>query len=264
MTLMKSILPLCFMILSSCLGLTPRVQAANIVIMVVEEPDNYDAVQSMNTLAKQELEPLGHEVKLIVGDRPMKHHFEGLIDALKKADLLILFSRRRFLPELQMQAVRNHLDCGKALLGIRTANHAFIPRPQDHVDEGLCTWPEFSVDVLGGQNTGYETRGMPYRVQRHPDAENSLLEGIDPKNIRGHQSLYRVLPLSARAKPLLIGAAGPESTSPPQPVAWTHTYGRHEARIFYTSLGTPEDMQCADVRRLLTNAVRWCLPARAK
>jgi type 1 glutamine amidotransferase len=43
------------------------------------------------------------------------------------------------------------------------------------------------------------------------------------------------------------------------PVAWTRTYGPNKARIFYTSLGAPEDMQIADVRTLLMNAVTWTL-----
>ena len=67
-----------------------------------------------------------------------------------------------------------------------------------------------------------------------------------------------MLPLAADVTPLLIGTAKTD-TSPPMPVAWTRTYGSSKARIFYTSLGAPEDMQIADVRRLLVNAVKWTL-----
>ena len=231
--------------------------ARNIVIMAVEEPDNYDAVNSMNAFASDELRPRGHQVTIVVGDRPLKHHFEGLVTALKDADLLILFSRRRFLPNEQMDAVRAHLDAGKPLLGIRTANHAFIPRPKDTVDAGLTIWPEFTHDVLGGENAGYETKGLPYTVSVPAGIQTSLLEGVNAANIRGHQSLYKVLPLAADAKPILIGTAGAGASTPPQPVAWTRTYGSVKARIFYTSLGAPEDMKIADVRRLLVNAVNW-------
>ncbi|MBL9116315.1 MAG: ThuA domain-containing protein [Verrucomicrobiaceae bacterium] len=233
--------------------------SSNIVIMAVEEPDNYDAVNSMNCFAESELRPAGHQVTVVVGDRPTKHHFEGLVSALRDADLLILFSRRRFLPKEQMQAVRAHLNAGKPLLGIRTANHAFIPRPKDVVEAGLTTWPEFTEEVLGGQNTGYETKGLPYLVSKADDAESALLKGVNTANIRGHQSLYKVLPLAADAKPLLIGTAKAGSSTEPQPVAWTRHYGPKNAPIFYTSLGAPEDMKISDVRQLLTNAVTWCL-----
>lgn len=246
-------------LLTFLFGLITAAPAANIVIMAVEEPDNYDAVNSMNAFAANELRPQGHQVTVVVGDKPVKHHFEGLVAALKDADLLILFSRRRFLPKEQMEAVRAHLNAGKPLLGIRTANHAFIPRPKDTVDAGLTIWPEFTHDVLGGENTGYETKGLPYTVSVIDGIKTPLLEGVNTANIRGYQSLYKVLPLVADATPLLIGTAGAGASTPPQPVAWTRSYGPNKARIFYTSLGAPEDMRIADVRRLLANAVKWTL-----
>lgn len=246
-------------VLALLLGLAAAAPAADIVIMAVEEPDNYDAVNSMRALAERELRPLGHRVTLVEGDRPVKHHFAGLVEALKGADLLILFSRRRFLPEEQMAAVRAHLAAGRPLLGIRTANHAFIPRPKDTVDSGLTIWPGFTREVLGGENAGYETRGLPYAVSVPAGVQTPLLDGVNAAAIRGHQSLYQVLPLAADAAPILIGTAGVGATAPPQPVAWTRRHGPNRARIFYTSLGAPEDLRIADVRRLLVNAVKWTL-----
>ena len=94
---------------------TDWVPAANIVIMVVEEPDNYEAPTSMRDFADKELKPAGHRVTIIEGDKPEKHHFEGLIEAMKDADVLVLFSRRRFPPKEQMAAIRAHLEAGKPL-----------------------------------------------------------------------------------------------------------------------------------------------------
>jgi len=253
--------PILFTLALLCSLITAS-HAANIVIMAVEEPDNYDAVNSMNAFAAIELRPQGHKVTVVVGDKPVKHHFEGLVAALKDADLLILFSRRRFLPKEQMDAVRAHLDSGRPLLGIRTANHAFIPRPKDTVDAGLTIWPEFTHDVLGGENAGYETKGLPYTVSAPAGLKTPLLDGVNAANIRGHQSLYKVLPLAADAAPILIGTAGAGASTPPQPVAWTRTFGPNKAHIFYTSLGAPEDMRIADVRRLLFNAVEWTLSSK--
>lgn len=240
-------------------GLAAFAPAANIVIMTVEDPDNYDAPNTMRGFAGKELKPLGHKVTLVLGDKPEKHHFAGLNEALKDADLLVLFSRRRFPPKDQMAAIRAHLDAGKPLLGIRTANHAFIPKPKEVVDPSLAPWPEFPHEVLGGENTGYETKGLPYSVSVPAGVKSPLLDGVNAANILGHQSLYKVLPLAENATPLLIGTAQAGATTPPQPIAWTRTYGANHARIFYTSLGAPEDMQIADVRRLLLNAVNWTL-----
>lgn len=233
---------------------------ANIVIMTVADPNNYDAPNTMRDFAENELKPAGHRVTIVEGDNPRKHHFAGLTEALRDADLLVLFSRRRFPPKDQMAAIRGHLDAGRPLIGIRTANHAFIPKPGEVVDSGLAPWPGFTHEVLGGENTGYETRGLPYVVSIAPGAEGSaLLKGVNPANIRGHQSLYKVLPLADDATPQLIGTAQSGGATPPQPVAWTRRHGANKARIFYTSLGAPEDMRIADLRTLLLNAVKWAL-----
>ncbi|MEZ5384846.1 MAG: ThuA domain-containing protein [Prosthecobacter sp.] len=255
---MLSIKRLSFL-LACLLALVSTCRAANIVIMTVVDPDNYDAPNTMRDFAEKELKPLGHRVTIVEGDKPEKHHFNGLIEALKDADLLILFSRRRFPPKDQMAAIRAHLNAGKPLLGIRTANHAFIPKPKEVVDPSLAPWPEFTHEVLGGENTGYETKGLPYSVSVADGIQSPLLDGVNAANIRGHQSLYKVLPLAADATPLLMGTAQAGATTPPQPVAWTRSYGPNKARIFYTSLGAPEDMKIADVRRLLGNAVNWTL-----
>lgn len=235
-------------------------QAANVVIMTVEDPNNYEAPRTMREFAEQQLKPAGHRVTIIEGDKPQPHHFTGLVEALKDADVLVLFSRRRFPPKEEMAAIRAYLDAGKPLIGIRTANHAFIPKPKEVVDPSLVPWPEFTHEVLGGENTGYETKGLPYHVSAAKGADGSvLLADVNVANILGYQSLYKVLPLAENATPLLVGTPQAGAPTPPQPVAWTRTYGLNKARIFYTSLGAPEDMLIADVRKLLLNAVTWSL-----
>ena len=246
------------LVLALLLGLIITAPAANIVIMVVEDPNNYEAPRTMRDFAERQLRPLGHQVKIIEGDKPQPHHFGGLVEALKDADLLVLFARRRFPPKEQMAAIRSYLDAGKPFLGMRTANHAFIPKPNEVVDPILMPWPEFTDEVLGAPNKGYETKGLPYSVAAAGGVAGPLLEGVNTANIRGYQSLYKVLPLAADVTPLLIGTAKTE-TSPPMPVAWTRLYGAKKARVFYTSLGAPEDMESSDLRRLLVNAVKWTL-----
>ena len=224
--------------------------SARIVIMAVEDPNNYDAVNSMRDFADKELRELGHQVTLLEGNHALPTNFPGLVAAVREADLLIVFVRRATLPTAQLDAIRKHLAAGKPLLGIRTANHGFVPPSSSPItDPKLAAWPEFTPDVLGGQNTGYETKALPYSVSRHPRApKNSpLLEGVNPERILGYKSLYKVLPLADDATPLLLGTAADHP--PAQPIAWTRRYGDKQARIFYTSLGAPQDMQQKDVRQ---------------
>jgi hypothetical protein len=120
--------------------------------------------------------------------------------------------------------------------------------------------PNLRIEVLGAPNIGYETKGLPYTVSIASGAENSpLLAGVNLANILGAQSLYKVLPLAAD----VTAAAHRHREDRHQP---THAHRldaqlrpQSKARIFYTSLGAPEDMEIADVRTLLINGVAWTL-----
>jgi type 1 glutamine amidotransferase len=65
-----------------------------------------------------------------------------------------------------------------------------------------------------------------------------------------------VLPLEPSAVPLVIGTI-PEH--PPEPVAWTNIAKAGGSRVFYTSLGHPDDFQEAMFRRLMLNGICWAL-----
>jgi type 1 glutamine amidotransferase len=249
-----------FLLISIVVFQSSAQAGAHLVCLTVEEPNNYDAVNACRSFAEREWRDLGHRVTLIQGNHERPTHFEGFVEAMKSADLLVVFVRRATPPKEQIEAIRAHLSAGKPLLGIRTANHAFVPLPgQSPTDPALATWPGFAPEVLGCQNTGYETKVLPYQVKLHPLAptDSPLLAGIDASSILGHVSLYRVLPIAADATPLLLGQAG--SIEPAQPLAWTRIHGPAKARIFYTSLGAPADLGQPPVRRLIVNAVNWAL-----
>lgn len=240
------------------------IRAANVVCLTSQDPNNYEAVSFLRGFAEQELKAIGCRSTIVSGNQPMPTRFDGLEQAMQSADLLIVFVRRATPPGEQLELIRRHLEAGKPVVGIRTANHAFVQLPGSDLPVGCDQWPEFVPEVLGCQNTGYETQGLPYRVELHPSAnsESELLEGVDIPSIRGYTSLYRVLPLSEDSGALLIGIA--QGIEPAQPIAWTRTYGKNKARVFYTSLGDPQDMQQASVRRLLKNACRWALEGPKK
>jgi type 1 glutamine amidotransferase len=56
------------------------------------------------------------------------------------------------------------------------------------------------------------------------------------------------------------GPVDPKQTNvkgTPSPVAWTKTY--KGAKVFYTSLGHPQDFEVESTRRLLINGIYWAL-----
>ncbi|NOR66364.1 MAG: nicotinamidase, partial [Woeseiaceae bacterium] len=63
-----------------------------------------------------------------------------------------------------------------------------------------------------------------------------------------------VRPLGKSTRQLLIGTI-PDKGS--EPVAWTNKYGK--SRVFYTSLGHPDDFKNEHFRTLLINAVFWAI-----
>ncbi len=180
-----------------------------------------------------------------------RHDISGM-EILDNADLVVIFVRRRALPAQQMKYLREYLDRGGPLIGLRTASHAFDSRgsgPAGHVD-----WPEFDHDVLGGNYHNHHGSGPVTTVTMAAGAEkHPILAGVTLP-FTSYVSLYKTRPLATTTTPLLIGTI-PDKES--EPVAWTNRHSR--SRVFYTSLGHPDDFKNAAFRRLLVNAVFWAI-----
>ena len=230
-------------------------KSRHIVFMIGE--DEYHTWETLPDFAKRELEPRGYQVTVVQQDAKDKNNFPGLVDALRSADLLFLSVRRRTPPIDQLNAVRAHLSAGKPLVGIRTACHAFALRPTDPPAESMhAAWQEFDPEVLGGHYTNHYQEGPPTRVTVASGAQShQILNGI-PMTFTGAGSLYKVAPLASDTTTLLMGSIPNE---PAEPIAWTHQYGPKRARIFYTSLGHPDDFTRQEFRRLLVNGIEWAL-----
>jgi len=174
------------------------------------------------------------------------------MESLLDADLAVVFARRRAFPAKQMQYLRDYLDRGKPLFALRTASHAFDTRGS--TPAGHAEWREFDRDVLGGNYTGHYASGPQTTVTAAPAAQDHpILSGVKTPFI-SNGSLYKTSPLAGSAQLLLTGSIPDQK---PEPVAWTNTY--KQARIFYTSLGHPDDFGNPQLRRLLINAVFWAM-----
>ena len=60
-------------------------------------------------------------------------------------------------------------------------------------------------------------------------------------------------PLSKSATPLLLGSI-PKTAA--EPIAWINQT-KDDGRVFYTSMGHPDDFNDADFERLMLNALHW-------
>lgn len=210
----------------------------------------------------------------------VKDNIPGL-EALKSADLLVLFVRMRNLPDEQMKHVVEYVESGKPVVGFRTATHAFELSSKTYAKYHWTSKEKgyeqgFGKQVLGetwvnhhGAHKKEGTRGLVAEGQeKHP-----VLKGIEAGSIFGTTDVYTVkLPL-ADCTPLVMGevtetlkpdskAVSGKKNDPMMPVAWTKTYTGAEgkkARVFATTMGSAEDFAYEGTRRLFVNGCLWAL-----
>ena len=212
--------------------------------------DEYQAEKTLPRFAEPMTERYGCRSTVLVGQGD--NGIPGL-EALRTADCLVLFARRKALPKAQMALLREYLDAGKPLVALRTASHAFAlgrgkPLP------GLEQWVSFDHDVLGGNYHGHTGNAAGTDVRIAPGAASDpILAGVQPGAWHSKGSLYLASPIDPKAKVLLVGSALGKT----EPVAWTRTY--HGGRVFYTSLGHPDDFDQPPFRTLLVNAIYWAM-----
>jgi hypothetical protein len=200
------------------------------------------------------------------------------LEALRTADLMIIATRFRDLPDDQMQYVAEYLDAGKPVIGMRAAVVAFrLKSPTyERFSSRSRTWKGgFGQQILGqtwmshhGRHGRESTRGV-----LAPGAENHpIVRGVD--DIWGPTDVYTVRnPLPGDSKVLFLGQvlAGMKPTDKPvegrknnpmMPMAWTKTYkgARGQVgRVFTTTMGAATDFESEGLRRLVVNAAYWCV-----
>jgi type 1 glutamine amidotransferase/nicotinamidase-related amidase len=223
-----------------------------LAVLAISE-DEYRTSQTLPAFARDVVQDrLGVDVKVLLGDPKNPNVIPGLAEALDKADLLVVSMRRRALPQKDLEAVRRFLAAGKPVVGIRTASHAFDLKGK--IPEGHAVWPKFDPEVLGGNYSGHHGAGAQATIKVAEGADkHPILTGVQLPLV-GHGSLYKVSPLANSTTSLLMGSIANQSS---EPVAWVNPYGK--SRVFYTSLGHPDDFADPQFRRLLANALLWTL-----
>jgi hypothetical protein len=225
------------------------------LVMVISE-DEYRTHETLPAFADKYL-ARDFKVTFVFGDKKDPSNLVG-IEALTKADVALFSVRRRTPPEAQLDIIRKYVADGKPVVAIRTSSHAFSRAKGQKLAAGRAEWPEFDREVLGGNYTGHYGTGKPGKartlVRVVPEAAAlPLLTGVPKTDEFAVASwLYKTAPLRNKAVPLLVGrVSGQDKT---EPVAWMHT-SPAGGRVFYTSLGHPDDFAVPAFRRLLVNFI---------
>jgi len=194
-------------------------------IVLVSGDEEYRSEEVMPMLGKLLAERHGFKCTVLFAIDPKSGEIKpdfgknipGL-EALDSADLMILLTRFRALPDDQMKHIDDFLKAGKPVTGLRTATHAFagLKGEYEKYNNGYGgkgnedPWKDgFGRLVLGerwvnhhGAHMSESTRAMFAEGAKG----NPLLNGIGDGEIWGSTDVYGVrLPLPGDSKVLLLG-----------------------------------------------------------
>lgn len=257
-------------------------------IVLISGDEEYRSEESLPMLAKLLAEGHGFQTVVLFAidpetgkvDPEFQKNIPGL-SHLQDADLMVIATRFRELPDEQMKWIDAFLRSGKPVIGLRTATHAFNFNEQSssafkhysyHHENGDWTGG-FGRLVLGetwvdhhGEHGSEGTRALingPLAATDHP-----ILRGVD--DIWVPSDVYGVRNTLDDATVLLYGqpTSGMDPQSPliwkksSMPVAWVRTYqipSGKTGNVFTTTMGAAVDLENEDLRRLIINAVYWLL-----
>lgn len=260
-------------------------------IVFVSGDEEYRSEEALPMLAKILAERHGFKCTVLFAIDPKTGYIDpdnqtnipGL-EQLQTADLMVLFTRFRELPDKQMKYIDEYIRAGKPVVGLRTATHAFryannkqSPYAKYSFDSKVKGWQDgFGRKVLGetwvshhGEHKKEGTRGLINGLHE----SNPILQGV--KDIWGPTDVYTIRDLTTDTQVLVFGQSsyGMTSTSPLSydksimPVAWTKSYKTETGKTgkaFNTTMGASTDFESEDLRRLLVNACYWAVGLEQK
>lgn len=201
------------------------------------------------------------------------------LEALQTADLMVIHTRFRDLPDDQMKHVVDYVESGRPIFGLRTATHAFQLKTSQTYATYNWNQPDggFGRRVLGEtwiSHHGRHGKQSTLGVIDRDHANHPILRGISAGDLWSPTDVYEAhLPLPGDSETLVYGQVlsgmnrtdapvdGPVN-SPMMPVVWTRHY--KQARIVTTTMGTSEDLLLPGMRRLFVNACYWALGEEAR
>jgi hypothetical protein len=143
------------------------------------------------------------------------HNIPGL-EALCDADLMIIATRFRELPDDQMQEIDDYLMSGRPVIGMRTATHAF------NIKDSTSAWKHYSNGYKGDKTEwkggfGRLVLGEKW-ISHHghhkhqstvgliAEKDHPIASGLADGDIWGPTDVYGVrLPLPGDAQPIVLG-----------------------------------------------------------
>jgi type 1 glutamine amidotransferase len=253
-------------------------------IVFVTGEEFYRSEEGMSMFAKLLARRHGFDCTVLFATDPesgfinpnQSRHIPGL-EALKSADVMVLFARFRELPDGDMKYIAAHVNAGKPVLGVRNATHAFrypavSASPYKNWDYRSKDWQGgFGQQILGDTwvaHYGKFQKEATLAFKESSHRSDPVLRGV-ADTIFCHTDVNSVLRLTPADEVLFRGQvlSGLNPTDEPvndarkdvrMPFAWFRTYTAPSGalgRSFTTTAGASLDWLNEDLRRLFVNAV---------
>jgi hypothetical protein len=201
------------------------------------------------------------------------------LEALEKADLMVIFTRFSNFIDEEMQYIDNYLERGGPVIGLRTATHAFSNKENKN-------WAHYGYNYKGEKQAWHGGFGevvlgetwVGHYGKNHKQASLLILEDAQKEHpvLRGVKDAwaqcggYKAFPeetngtVLARGKILngMTPDSEPDSTKEQMPVAWIRNYRLESGatgKVFTTTHGASEDLLSEGFRRMLINAGLWAV-----
>lgn len=199
------------------------------------------------------------------------------LEALEKADLMVIFARFLDLPDDQMKHIVAYLDRGGPVVGLRTSSHAFkIPKGKTYSKYSFRYAGDdyksgFGHQILGNTWVGHYGRNHKQgtRIQLIPEQKSHpILRGVKDNafcHAGGYNGVAREgFTVLTNTQPLVSMKpdAAPDPKKKPVPSTWTRHYtGKNgtKARVFHSTQGASEDLLDGSYRRMLVNGIFWAV-----
>ncbi len=249
------------------------------IVLIASDPE-YKSEETLPQLARMLAKHQGFKCTVLFGLDPatgeIRPGFPNIpgTEALKDADLMVIFTRFQNPPADQMQPIIDYLARGGPVLGLRTATHAFqIPKDSpfvkyDYRYEGADFKGGFGRQILGETWVGHygPNHESSTRLDIVPDrAGHPVLSGV--KSMWAEIGAYNANPIAgseilAMAQPLtgMEPSSPDDTTKKPMPGAWVRTYtgsSGKAGRVFTSTYGASGDLTNDGFRRMLVNACLW-------
>src|SRR5262249_30108944 len=117
-------------------------------VVLVSGDEEYRSEETLPQLAKILAKHHGFQCTLLFAINPTQSNNSPGLEARQSADLLVIFTRFRDLPDKQMKYLADYIESGRPVIGLRTATHAFDLKGSKTYAK--YTWGNKDKDYDGG------------------------------------------------------------------------------------------------------------------